>query len=123
MRSGRLAAAAWTRSGALRTRNWSAFKTTGSCPSPSGINEEKQAYSPFEKDKLTFIYNNVLVFISMKPSPSKSSIDRLRKAFRGSPGVLRTGELLRAGVHPRTLYALREAGVVESLGRGLFRLA
>jgi predicted transcriptional regulator of viral defense system len=31
--------------------------------------------------------------------------------------------LLDAGVHPRTLYALRDAGTVESLSRGLYRLA
>jgi predicted transcriptional regulator of viral defense system len=74
-------------------------------------------------DKLTVIYKDMLVFISMKPSPSKTSIAQVRKAFRGSPGVLRTKELLRAGIHPRTLYALREAGIVEPLSRGLFRLA
>ena len=48
---------------------------------------------------------------------------RLREAFRRSGGVLRTAEALRAGVHPRDLYALRDAGVLEQVSRGLYRLA
>ena len=35
---------------------------------------------------------------------------------------LRTTEALRAGIHPRTLYALRDGGEIEQLARGLFRL-
>jgi predicted transcriptional regulator of viral defense system len=37
--------------------------------------------------------------------------------------VLRTSAALRAGIHPRTLYEMRDKGVVEQLGVGLFRLA
>ena len=43
--------------------------------------------------------------------------------FRAQGGVLRTMEAVRHGVHPRTLYAMRDAGVLERLGRGLYRLA
>jgi predicted transcriptional regulator of viral defense system len=43
--------------------------------------------------------------------------------FREHGGTLRTSEALRLGISPRTLYALRDAGVLESLARGLFRLA
>jgi predicted transcriptional regulator of viral defense system len=43
--------------------------------------------------------------------------------FRGHGGVLRTMEALELGVHPRTLYAMRDAGMLEQLGRGLFRLS
>jgi predicted transcriptional regulator of viral defense system len=32
-------------------------------------------------------------------------------------------EALRSGIHRRTLYALREAGLTEQLSRGLYRLA
>jgi len=32
-------------------------------------------------------------------------------------------EAVRLGVHPRTLYAMRDAGILERLGRGLYRLA
>ncbi len=43
--------------------------------------------------------------------------------FREHGGALRTAKVLRLGISPRTLYALRDAGVLESLARGLFRLA
>jgi len=43
--------------------------------------------------------------------------------FRARGGTLRTMEAVRRGVHPRTLYSMRDAGVLEQLGRGLFRLA
>jgi predicted transcriptional regulator of viral defense system len=44
-------------------------------------------------------------------------------AFHEHGGVLRTMEAIRLGVHPRTLYAMRDAGVLEQIGRGLYRLA
>ena len=43
--------------------------------------------------------------------------------FRQRGGTLRTSEALRLGVSPRTLYALRDADVLEPLARGLYRLA
>ena len=43
--------------------------------------------------------------------------------FRQHGGVLRTSEALRAGIHPSTLYAMRDAGVVEKLSHGLYRLS
>lgn len=42
--------------------------------------------------------------------------------FRQHGGMLRTSEALRLGIHPRTLYALRDADVLEQLARGLYRL-
>jgi predicted transcriptional regulator of viral defense system len=45
------------------------------------------------------------------------------KAFNRGGGVLRTSAALRAGIHPRRLYQMRDSGVVERLGRGLYRLA
>ena len=44
-------------------------------------------------------------------------------AFRRAGGVLRTAQALRVGVHQRDLYALRDAGVLEALSRGVYRLA
>jgi predicted transcriptional regulator of viral defense system len=38
-------------------------------------------------------------------------------------GALRTGEALRAGIHPRTLYALRDNGELQQISRGVYRLA
>ena len=55
---------------------------------------------------------------------TRESIEtKVRKAFRKAGGVLRTGKALRAGVHPRDLYALRDAGVLERVSRGLYRLS
>lgn len=38
-------------------------------------------------------------------------------------GIIRTAEALRAGVHPRTLYALRDNGTLEQVSRGVYCLA
>jgi len=45
------------------------------------------------------------------------------RIFRRHGGMLRTRDALRAGIHPRTLYAMRDQGVLERLSRGLYRLA
>jgi predicted transcriptional regulator of viral defense system len=44
------------------------------------------------------------------------------KTFLATGGMLRTRDALRAGIHPRTLYELRDSGQIEQLSRGLFRL-
>jgi predicted transcriptional regulator of viral defense system len=43
--------------------------------------------------------------------------------FKEYGGTLRTSEALRLGIYPRTLYTLRDAGILEKLSRGLYRLA
>ena len=43
--------------------------------------------------------------------------------FKEHGGTLRTSEALRLGIYPRTFYALRDAGILEKLSRGLYRLA
>lgn len=43
--------------------------------------------------------------------------------FREHGNVLRTGEALRLGIHPRTLYSMRDSGVLNRLSRGLYCLA
>lgn len=58
------------------------------------------------------------------PEPSISAtIARARSVFRHHGGVIRARQARRAGVHPRTLAAMRDAGQVEQLARGLYRLA
>lgn len=42
--------------------------------------------------------------------------------FRRAGGILRTRDALEAGIHPRTLYGMRDAGDVETLSRGVYRL-
>ena len=52
----------------------------------------------------------------------QAPIQAARRIFKASHGTLRTVQALRAGIHPRTLYALRDAGEIEQIARGLFRL-
>lgn len=54
---------------------------------------------------------------------NEGSIDAAIRLFRHHAGVLRTSEALRLGIHPRTLYAMRDEGLLECLNRGLYRLA
>ena len=52
-----------------------------------------------------------------------SGRDRAIELFRAHGGVLRTKQALEAGVHPRTLYQLRDSSVVTQISRGVYRLA
>jgi predicted transcriptional regulator of viral defense system len=49
--------------------------------------------------------------------------NRAIEAFRDHGGILRTKEALGLGIHPRTLYQLRDDGVLEQVSRGVYRLA
>jgi len=53
---------------------------------------------------------------------AESSIHRAERIFRNHGGLMRTAEAIKAGIHPRTLYAMRDAGTLERLSRGLYRL-
>jgi predicted transcriptional regulator of viral defense system len=46
-----------------------------------------------------------------------------RQLFAKHGNMLRTSEALHLGIHPRTLYALRDQGELERIGRGLYRLS
>lgn len=50
-------------------------------------------------------------------------VEKARRLFRRHGGTLHTAEALRLGVHPRTLYAMRDSGILETISRGLYRLA
>jgi predicted transcriptional regulator of viral defense system len=50
-------------------------------------------------------------------------ISHARQAFAAHGGVLRTKDALGLGIHPETLYRMRDEGLLEPLSRGLFRLA
>lgn len=54
-----------------------------------------------------------------EPRPISTALN----AFRATGGMLRTRDALKAGIHPRTLYELRDSGRIEQLSRGLFRLS
>lgn len=49
--------------------------------------------------------------------------ERAMDIIREHGGIMRTSEALKAGVHPRTLYALRDNGALEQVSRGVYRLA
>jgi len=56
--------------------------------------------------------------------PSKATVpDRAVTTIRQLSPVFRTADALKAGIHPETLYGLRDAGRIERLERGLYRLA
>ena len=49
--------------------------------------------------------------------------DRAVAVFKRNGGILRTSQALRAGIHPSTLYTMRDGGMLEVVSRGVFRLA
>ena len=53
----------------------------------------------------------------------KSSHQKALEIFQSKGGILKTGEAMKAGIHPRTLYELRDRGVIEKLDRGLYGVA
>lgn len=62
----------------------------------------------------------------MKPqitSASESRFSRAAKIFKKNGGILRTSQALQAGIHPATLYAMRDSGELEVISRGVFRLS
>jgi predicted transcriptional regulator of viral defense system len=52
-----------------------------------------------------------------------SGLVKARRVFTQHGGMLRTTEALEFGIHPRTLYALRDSGKIERVARGIYRLS
>ncbi len=52
----------------------------------------------------------------------KNNIKLAIKFFKKNFGILRTHEALKLGIHPRTLYKMRDEGILENLAKGVFRL-
>ena len=55
----------------------------------------------------------------MQASPA---INKAITIFQQQGGTLRTKKALKLGIHPRTLYSMRDSGLVEPLSRGLYSL-
>jgi predicted transcriptional regulator of viral defense system len=55
--------------------------------------------------------------------PTDAGLAKARNVFTEHGDMLRTSKAIRLGVHPRTLYVLRDSGEIEQVGRGLFRLS
>lgn len=47
---------------------------------------------------------------------------RAVEIFKENQGLLRTSEAMHLGIHPRTLYQLRDGGFLEQLAKGVYRL-
>jgi predicted transcriptional regulator of viral defense system len=58
-----------------------------------------------------------------KKNKQGSRFDKAVAVFKKHGGILRTGQALRAGIHPSTLYTMRDVGTLEVVSRGVFRLA
>jgi len=54
---------------------------------------------------------------------TENAIDRAKKIFHDHNGILRTQHAIRLGIAPRTLYNMRDAGMILRESRGLYRLA
>lgn len=54
---------------------------------------------------------------------SNSRFAKAIKIFRYHGGILRTAQAIKAGIHPGTLYEMRDSGVLEMISRGVFRLS
>jgi len=70
---------------------------------------------------LAFIYN-CMHFYPMAKARS-NTLHQAEKIFRKHDGLLRTTQALAFGIHPRTLYALRDRGRLIQVARGLYELA
>jgi predicted transcriptional regulator of viral defense system len=53
----------------------------------------------------------------------KTAVKKAEDILRSRNSGFRTGEAIKAGVHPRTIYALFDQGIIERLGRGMYRFA
>lgn len=77
-----------------------------------------------DTDKITCTTDSLQVYLSMPArNANNDAANRALAVFRKRGGILRTKDALREGIHPRTLYALRDDGTIERLSRGLYRLA
>jgi predicted transcriptional regulator of viral defense system len=54
---------------------------------------------------------------------NQGQFEKADQIFLHHGGVLRMSEAIKANIHRRMLYSMLEAGIIERLGRGLYRLA
>jgi len=59
----------------------------------------------------------------MRRTTGTKALHAVRVLASRQGSFLRTGDLLKAGIHPRTLYAMVRAGDLEKVSRGLYRPA
>jgi predicted transcriptional regulator of viral defense system len=62
----------------------------------------------------------------MSPSIAKTDTEIIKQAkalLHPQSSAFRTSEAIKAGVHPRILYKMRDQGIIVPLGRGIYRFA
>ena len=58
-----------------------------------------------------------------KNTKPRTAWSRAQQIIQDNGGIIRTAEAIKAGIHPRTIYQLRDNGELEQLSRGVYRLA
>jgi len=58
-----------------------------------------------------------------KISRPQTATDKALLIIKKHGGTIRTGEALKAGIHPRVLYSLRDHGKIEKVSLGVYRLS
>jgi predicted transcriptional regulator of viral defense system len=56
------------------------------------------------------------------PRVQSSAAQVAEQVFRRNGGMLKTQQAVGLGIHLRTLYAMRDAGIIQPLSRGVYRL-
>ena len=59
----------------------------------------------------------------MAQKTENTSISEAKEIFRSQGGLLSTKDALHQGIHQRTLYRMRDTGILERFERGLYRLS
>lgn len=54
--------------------------------------------------------------------PSTNKVNEAIELFETNSGIMRTAQATSAGVEPRTLYWMRDNGIVDQLSRGVYHL-
>ena len=60
--------------------------------------------------------------MAQKKSRKSDRFQRAVSIFKQKGGILKTTQVLKAGIHPSTLYALVKNGKLERISRGVYRL-
>ncbi len=58
----------------------------------------------------------------VKKQKKQNPVEQATEIIRDRNGIIRTSAAIKAGIHPRTLYQMRDSGVLEQLSRGIYHL-
>jgi predicted transcriptional regulator of viral defense system len=81
---------------------------------------ESQQDQVLDKHGCTYAYMQLLLSTM---EAGRDAVQAAEAVFRAHGGMLRTSEAIALGVHPRTLYHLRDSDRLVLVSRGLYRLA